>query len=388
MPAGKVKRILTTHTGSLPRPHALNLLYVRRQRGEVIDDQELQEAVNAAIQSVVAHERDCGIDIANDGEQQREAYFLYMQRRLSGFGGSWTRPALADVLHYPEFARRMRERLSSGDLISGRDAPMAVGEVRYLGSGAVKAELDTFHAVLEEAGQPFSDVFVTAPSPGIVAAGMKNNHYASDKAYLAALSDAMSHEYRAIVDGGFLLQVDCPDLAVERHATFRDKPLSEFLAFAENAVEALNAALKALPRDRVRVHVCWGNYEGPHDQDVPLEDILPVIQEADVGTLVLPFANPRHAHEVRCLKKLKPKLAVVAGVVDPLTNFVEHSEVVAERLIRVAEELGDASRVTAGCDCGFDSASGAGRVAEDVVWAKLRSLSDGAAIASRRLFAL
>lgn len=387
MAADQVKRILTTHTGSLPRPPALNLLYVRRQRGEVIDDRELQDAVKAALRSVVARERECKIDIVNDGEQQREAYFLYVQRRLSGLGGSWTRPPLADVVNYPEFARRMRERLSSGDVISGRDGPTAIGEVSYLGDGPMEAELSAFRAALRGVGASFADVFVTAPSPGIIAAGMKNNYYPTDKAYLAALSEAMSHEYRAIVDGGFLLQVDCPDLAVERHATFRDRPLKEFLAFTESAVEALNGALNGLPSERVRVHVCWGNYEGPHDQDVPLEDIFPVIQETSAATLVLPFANPRHAHEVRCLRKLQSGRTVVAGVVDPLTNFVEHPEVVAERLVRVADEVGDAARVTAGCDCGFDSASGIGRVAEDVVWAKLKSLSDGAAIASRRLFA-
>jgi 5-methyltetrahydropteroyltriglutamate--homocysteine methyltransferase len=216
---------------------------------------------------------------------------------------------------------------------------------------------------------------------------VQNRHYETDEAYLAALATALRHEYVAILDAGFLLQLDCPDLALERHASYRDRPLAEFLGFCERVVEAINGAIRDLPRDRIRMHVCWGNYEGPHDADVPLEDILPIILQARVGGFVLPFANPRHAHEHRAFARLRlaDDQVLVAGVIDTLTNFVEHPEVVAERLERIAGSIGDTTRLLAGTDCGFDTAAGRGRVAADVVWAKLRSLSEGARLASTRL---
>ena len=229
---------------------------------------------------------------------------------------------------------------------------------------------------------------MSAPSPGIVAAAIFNEHYDSLESYLDALSRALQVEYEAIVNAGFILQIDAPDLALERHITYKERPTSDFVGFVEQVVAAINKALVNIPRDRVRLHVCWGNSESPHDCDVPLEDILPTLQQANVGGFVLPFANPRHAHEFRHFKTmpLKDDQILVAGVIDTLTNFVEHPEVVADRIERVAAAIGDSSRVLAGTDCGFDTSAGAGRVAEDVVWAKLRSLRDGARIASKRLF--
>jgi 5-methyltetrahydropteroyltriglutamate--homocysteine methyltransferase len=230
---------------------------------------------------------------------------------------------------------------------------------------------------------------VTAPSPGIVAAAMKTAWYDGEEAYLAALADALKVEYAAIVEAGFLLQLDCPDLALERHISYQERPLGDFLGFVERVVAALNRALEGVPRERVRLHVCWGNYEGPHDLDVPLAEILPLIGAAQVGGFVFPFANPRHAHEYHCFdggRGLADDQLLVAGVIDPLTNFVEHPEVVAERIQRVAQAVGDPKRVLAGTDCGFDTSAGMGRVAEDVVWAKLRALRDGARLASERLF--
>ena len=235
----------------------------------------------------------------------------------------------------------------------------------------------------------FVEPFLTAPSPGIVAAAMKNEYYDTEEAYLAALADALKVEYEAIVGHGFLLQLDCPDLALERHISYQDRPLADFLGFVERVVAAINRALENVPRERVRLHVCWGNYEGPHDLDVPLADILPIIRQAQVGGFVFPFANPRHAHEYHCFeggRGLDDDQILVAGVIDTLTNFVEHPEVVAERLERVARAVGDPRRVQAGTDCGFDTSAGMGRVAEDVVWAKLKALRDGARIASERLF--
>jgi 5-methyltetrahydropteroyltriglutamate--homocysteine methyltransferase len=235
----------------------------------------------------------------------------------------------------------------------------------------------------------FVEPFMSAPSPGILATAVRNEHYDSMESYLAALGRALQVEYEAIVRSGLLLQIDAPDLALERHITWKDKPTAEFVAFVEQVVATINRALVNVPRDRVRLHVCWGNSESPHDCDVPLDDILPALQQADVGGFVLPFANPRHAHEFRCFAKhpLADDLVLVAGVIDSLTNFVEHPEVVADRIERVAAVIGDPTRVLAGTDCGFDTSAGWGRVAEDVVWAKLASLRDGARLASERLFA-
>jgi 5-methyltetrahydropteroyltriglutamate--homocysteine methyltransferase len=234
----------------------------------------------------------------------------------------------------------------------------------------------------------FVESFMSAPSPGIVATAVRNEHYDTLASYLSALGNALKTEYEAIVAHDLLLQVDAPDLALERHITYKDRPVSVFIEFVELVVATINKAIANIPRDRVRLHVCWGNSESPHDCDVPLEDILPALQRAKVGGFVLPFANPRHAHEFRCFAKhpLADDQILVAGVIDSLTNFVEHPEVVADRLERVAAVIGDPTRVLAGTDCGFDTSAGWGRVAEDVVWAKLASLSEGARLASRRLF--
>ncbi len=221
----------------------------------------------------------------------------------------------------------------------------------------------------------------------MVAAIVRNEHYPDETSYLAALAAALRIEYQTIVARGFLLQLDCPDLARERHNTYQDRPLGAFLGFVERVVAAINRAIDGIPRERIRLHVCWGNYEGPHDSDVPLADIVPILRQAKVGGFVLPFANPRHAHEYRDLDKLiGADQTIVAGVIDTTTNFVEHPEVVAERLENVARVVGDPGRVQAGTDCGFETIAGRGRVAEDVVWAKLASLSEGARIAAARLF--
>ena len=229
---------------------------------------------------------------------------------------------------------------------------------------------------------------MTAPSPGIVATIIHNEHYDSLRSYLAALGAALRIEYEAIVRHGFVLQLDCPDLAMERHIAYRHRPLSEFLGFVELVVEAIDAALANVPRDRVRLHVCWGNYEGPHDEDVPLADVLPILRRLRVGGFVLPFGNARHAHEYRCFEKLPlaGDQVLVAGVIDTLTNVVEHPEVIADRLERVAAAVGDPRRVLAGTDCGLETSAGNSRVADDVAWGKLAALVEGARIASRRLF--
>jgi 5-methyltetrahydropteroyltriglutamate--homocysteine methyltransferase len=383
------ERILTTHAGSLPRPPELVALYARRAAGEAVDPDEIAAAGKAALAWVVPQQIQAGIDVGNNGEQQREGFFLHLQRRMSGFGGSWQRHPRGDVLRYPKLMQMMQEQQKARVAVSNFQPPMAIGEVRYLDPRAIAAECEDFKAALAAAAGGFVERFLTAPSPGIVAAAMKNAWYDSEDAYLTALADALKVEYETIVAEGFLLQLDCPDLALERHISYQNRPLAEFLGFVERVVAAINRALENVPRDRVRLHVCWGNYEGPHDRDVPLAEILPLISAARVGGLVFPFANPRHAHEYHCFdngKGLASDQILVAGVIDTLTNFVEHPEVVAERLERIAQAVGDPRRILAGTDCGFDTSAGMGRVAEDVVWAKLRALRDGARLASERLF--
>ena len=382
-------RILTTHTGSLPRPRDLTLLFARRAAGEAVPDAELDRAGEEAVRAVVRKQHEVGIDVGNNGEQQRDSFFLYLKGRLSGLGGSWERPSRADVDRYPDFKRMWAEQHASKTQISAlRGLPKAIGEIRYLDKRLIDDECDFFNTVLRENPGVFVEPFMCAPSPGIVASAVRNEHYDSLASYLAALGKALKIEYEAIVGHGIVLQIDAPDLALERHITYKDQPVSAFVEFVELVVETINQALVNVPRDRVRLHVCWGNSESPHDSDVPLEDILPVLMKAKVGGFVLPFANPRHAHEFRCFAKepLADDQILVAGVIDSLTNFVEHPEVVADRLERVAAVVGDPTRVLAGTDCGFDTAAGWGRVAEDVVWAKLASLREGARIASRRLF--
>jgi 5-methyltetrahydropteroyltriglutamate--homocysteine methyltransferase len=381
-------RILTSHTGSLPRPQSLVRLYMAQARGEPVHA-ELAAAGQAALEETVRRQRNAGIDIGNNGEQQREAFFLYVRSRMSGFGGAWTRPPRGDVERYPALKAAMAREQQYAQQVSSRDdVPMAVGEVRYLDRAAIEGECADFRAVLDRLGNPFVEPFLTAPSPGIVAAALLNRFYPSEEAYLAALGEALRVEYEAIVDHGFLLQLDCPDLAMERHMTYQDRPLSDFLGFVDRVVATINAALTNIPRDRVRLHACWGNYEGPHDCDVELQEIMPNLRKLNVGGFVLPFANPRHAHEYNVLRDfpLDADQVIVAGVIDSVTNFVEHPKTIAERIERVAEAVGDPRRVLAGTDCGFDTSAGQRRVAEDVVWAKLAALAEGARIASERLF--
>ncbi|HVV91964.1 MAG TPA: epoxyalkane--coenzyme M transferase [Hyphomicrobiales bacterium] len=383
-----VGRILTTHCGSLPRPPELVQLYGRRATGETVDEAALAATGRAAMQASIRDQAASGIDVGNNGEQQRENFFLHVQRRMTGFGGVWTRYPRGDVERYSVFRAMLLAQMAGRGGVSPFAPPKAIGAIAYRDPAEAAVEPAEFRAALEALDEPFEEAFLTAPSPGIVAAAVKNEHYPDRDAYLDALGEALRLDYEAIVDAGFILQLDCPDLALERHLSFDTRPLSEFLAFVEAVVAVINRAIRNIPPERVRLHVCWGNYEGPHDRDVPLATIWPLIRRARVGGFVLPFANPRHAHEIGVLRAapLEPGQILVAGVIDVLTNFVEHPEVVAERIERAAAVLGDPSRVLAGTDCGFDTSAGSGRVASDVVWAKLRALADGARLASERLF--
>ena len=375
-------RILTTHAGSLPRPRALAELFGRQYRGEPVDAAALAEAVDEATRRAVAAQREAGVDVGNDGEQPRESFFTHVRHRMSGFGGTGTRAPMRDIVIYESFvALKMPEFARA--TVSLVATPAAVGPVAYVN----RAPLDADLARLRRLDPGFVETFVTAPSPGIVAAAMENRHYPSLADYVRAVGAALRTEYTAIVEAGFVLQLDCPDLAMERHTLFADRPLEEFLAFVDVVVESINAALAGIPADRVRMHVCWGNYEAPHTLDVPLEAILPRLMPARVGALMLSMANPRHAHEHKVLKAhpLPREWLLVAGVIDTTTNYVEHPEVVADRLERAAEAVGDPHRVLAGTDCGFDTSAGLGEVASEVVWEKLRALRAGADLATRRL---
>ncbi len=267
----------------------------------------------------MCRQRDAGIDIGNNGEQQREAFFLYVRSRMSGFGGAWNRPTRADVDRYPLYREALAREAAQTVMVSAREAiPTAIGPIQYLDRAAIEHECADFRTTLDALGQPFVEPFLTAPSPGIVAAALRNDFYPTETDYLNALGAALRVEYETIVNHGFLLQLDCPDLAMERHFSYQDRPLGDFLGFVDRVVGTINAALVNIPRDKVRLHVCWGNYEGPHDCDVELHEVMPILRRLKVGGFVLPFANPRHAHEYRVLKDfpLDDDQIIVAGVIE------------------------------------------------------------------------
>jgi 5-methyltetrahydropteroyltriglutamate--homocysteine methyltransferase len=382
---GSDGRFLTTHAGSLPRAEGLVALHARRARGEEVDAAEFTSAIEESTAAVVRLQSDCGIDVGNDGEQARESFFTYVQHRLSGFGESWTRPIMADIARFPGWAVMRAEELAKRS-VSLMTLPVCTGEVRSLGTDEVAAECDVFERARTSGS--FSESFMTACSPGIVALAMENRHYDDLAAYVGALADAMRPEYEYIASRGVVLQIDAPDLAMERHVTYADRPVEEFRAYVDLVIDNLNRVLVNVPRDAVRLHVCWGNYDGPHVFDVALAEILPNLYRANVGALVLSMANPRHGHEHRVFADLPlpDGLKLIAGVVDTTTNYVEHPELVAERIERIADIVGDPTRVLAGTDCGFDTSAGFRTIAEDICWEKLRTLRAGAEIASHRVF--
>jgi 5-methyltetrahydropteroyltriglutamate--homocysteine methyltransferase len=380
-------RVLTTHAGSLPRSPALVDMLVRVSKREPVDAGALAREVETSTRHVVTRQLAAGVDVGNDGEQPRESFLTYVQHRMSGFGGTSDRPIMRDIVQFQSFlALKLPE--FSRTMVSLINAPQAIGPVAYTDSAPVERECADFARILADERPGFVETFMTAASPGIAAAAMTNAHYGSTDEYVLALADALAVEYRAIVGHGHVLQLDCPDLAMERHTSFADRPLGDFLRWVELNVGAINRALEGIDPTRVRMHVCWGNYEAPHTLDVPLEALLPLLYEARVGALVLSMANPRHAHEHRCLARqpLPPHMLLVAGVIDTTTNYVEHPEVVADRLELAAQAVGDPHRVVAGTDCGFATAAGLGEVAEEVVWEKLAALRAGADLATRRLF--
>lgn len=381
-------RILTTHSGSLPRPRSLTALLAAKSAGRGHDEAALAAAAREATRDVVARQLAVGIDVVNNGEVGRESFFTYVKHRMTGFGGQSQRPVMSDLTRHPGCLEQLARSLSTTENVSLMTAPRAEGPVAYRGIESIEAECAELVGLLPVSGGRRHEAFMSSPSPGIVAAAMENAFYEGFDDYLAAVSAALAVEYRAIVSAGLLLQIDAPDLAMERHTLFQDRPLGEFQGFVRKVIDSIRTALDGIARDRVRLHVCWGNYGGPHDADVPLEEIWAEIANAPVGAFLVSFANPRHAHEIRLFERglLPEGSLLVPGVIDTTTNYVEHPEVVAERIERAARAVGDPSRILAGTDCGFETSAGFAAVAHDVVFEKLRSLVDGAALASRRLF--
>ena len=381
-------RILTTHAGSLPRPRPLTALLAAKSAGQPVEEAALAAAAEQATEAAIAQQLACGIDVVNNGEVGRESFFTYLKHRMRGFSGTSQRPAMADLIRYPGYVEQLVRSLSTTANVSLMTAPRATSAVEYLGHAAIEAECAQLSRLLSPHEGRYVEAFMSSPSPGIVAAAMENAFYASLDDYVRAVAAALRHEYEAIAKAGFVLQIDAPDLAMERHTLFHGKPLGDFLGFVRSVIDALNAVLTGIPRDRVRLHVCWGNYGGPHDLDVGLEEIWAEIARASVGGFLISLANPRHAHEVQLFARgiLPQGALLVPGVIDTTTNYVEHPEVVAERIERAALAVGDPKRVLAGTDCGFETAAGFAAVAPDVVWAKLRALSEGATLASKRLF--
>ena len=375
-------RILVTHVGSLPRNETLSDLLIRQEAGEAIDTAAFEREVEAATAGVIREQVRAGIDIGNDGEQSRVAFQTYVPRCMCGFGGESHRPPARDQLDFPSYVRQMAKRFPH--TARAINAPAAVSEIRYVNRTPIENDATR----LKRLGRDFLEGFITAPSPGIVATTMLNQHYDTHEAYLTALASALANEYRAIHDAGLVLQIDAPDLAMERQRFFSHLSDAEFLVQLDLHVAAINQAIEGIPRDRIRLHVCWGNSDSPHTYDIPMATILPSLYRANVGALSIEFANPRHQHEYDALRThpLPKDMLLIPGVLDTTTNFVEHPELVARRLAEAVSAVGDRERVIAGTDCGFGTFTGREYVAEEVVWAKLAAAAEGARIASGRLW--
>jgi len=394
-------RILTTHVGSLPRSPRLLDMLVRRNSGESIDAAEFDRQVAGDMDEVVRAQAAAGIDVGNDGELPRLGFSFYVKDRMvSGFGGVANRGTVTDFANFPGYAALKAKLLEIEGTAKGIErsatlyaAPECQGAIRYDPElRAVRDELRLFRESVDRTSPGFEETFVTAASPGIISTTLlrsaSNPAYRDDREYLSALVEELRKEYTEIVAAGHVLQLDAPDLALERQIMFAGRPLDEFLERVRWHIDAINQAISGLPRDRVRLHVCWGNWDGPHLDDIELEPLLPILLEAKVGALSLACANPRHQHDWKQFRRhpLPDGMLLVPGVVDVTTNYLEHPEVIADRICTFAEVVGDPRRIIASTDCGFSTFAGYVMVATDVVWKKLEMLAEGARIASRRLF--
>lgn len=370
-------RILTTHVGSLPRSQEVVDFLFAREQGQDYDPVAFDACMTRAVHDIVARQKAAGVDVVSDGETSKISYATYVKDRYDGFAGDSARNAPADLKLFPRFL----ERQSKGGGTPSYARPQCVGEVRSKGQGELQKDIANLKVAMATHGVAHG--FMNAASPGVISLFLPNAHYPSREAYLAALSDAMAAEYRTIVDAGLDLQVDCPDLALSRHMIFTDLSDAEFVKVAEGNVAALNAALAGIDPARVRVHICWGNYEGPHVCDIDMAHVLPVLMKVNAQKILFETANPRHGHEWEVFRDRASEVpqdkVLVPGVVDTTTNFVEHPRLVAQRLERFTQLFGR-DRVMAGSDCGFGTFAGFGAVDPDIAWAKLGAMAEGAAL--------
>lgn len=378
-----IDRILTTHVGSLPRPEALIELMFARAEGQPVDSSLLEQRTAEAVREVVARQKKAGIDIVSDGEMSKPSYATYVTERLTGFGGTSNLPKLSDILEFPNVSRVYFE--DPGVKSLNKHRPACNGAVTSRGTGPAEADIVRFSKALEE--NPPVDAFMNAASPGVVSMFLGNTHYPTEEEFLYAVADAMKPEYEAIVDAGFLLQLDCPDLAMTRHREFAHSPVGEFRDYVRQHIEVLNYVLDGLPRDKTRVHICWGNYPGPHHRDVPIAQILDLLLGIHAGALLFEAANSRHAHEWKVWEgvELPDSTVIIPGVIESMSNRIEHPELIAERIVRFANVVGR-ENVIAGSDCGFGTFVGLDLVDPAIAWAKLSALSEGAQLASEQLW--
>jgi len=372
------ERFLTTHTGSLPRPEDLIRTMFAKEEGVPVDPDALRARVALAVKEVVHKQCQAGIDVVNDGEMSKPSYATYVKDRLSGFGGTSHPLQYQDLVDFPELARRV-----FGDPgRSRRKTPGCNGEISLRDPSAAASDVANLTAAIS--GEKLEEGFMSAASPGLVSLFFHNGHYPTQEAYLSAIAEAMRPEYESVAKAGFVLQIDCPDLAMGRHIQYASLELKEFRKMMRLHIEALNHALAGIPPERLRMHLCWGNYEGPHHYDVPLADIIDVIFEARPSAISFEAANPRHAHEWRLFERVKlpdGKL-LIPGVIESKTNFIEHPQLIADRIQHYAKLVGR-ENVIAGSDCGYGTWVGQAAVDPAVVWAKLASLAEGARLASR-----
>jgi 5-methyltetrahydropteroyltriglutamate--homocysteine methyltransferase len=374
-------RILTTHTGSLPRPPQLRDILVRKDKGEPYDKAELARLTREAVSAIVRRQAEVGVDVINDGEMSKPGYSTYVADRLSGFAGNEPAKPRLDTRDHPNFMAAYTRM--TGENVARR--AVWVGPIEVRDREPLLEDLANLRDALAQVKA--AEGFMTAASPGLVPVFQNNRYYPSHEAYVEAIAAAMQQEYEAIVAAGFVLQLDCPDLAMAHHTSFQDLSEADFLKRAAFHVEVLNHALRNVPADMCRIHICWGNYEGPHDHDIDFAKVAPILVEAKPMALVVEAANPRHAHEWAVWRDLKlpEDKILVAGVLDTSTNYVEHPELIAERLCRFADLVGR-ERVMAGSDCGFGTFAGYGKLDPDISFKKLRAMAEGAEIASKRLW--
>ncbi len=374
-------RILTTHVGSLPRPPELRQLLVAKDKGEPYDRAELERQTRDAVLAIVRRQAATGVDIVNDGEMSKPGYSTYVVDRLSGFAGHEPAKPRLDTRDHPNFMAAY-ERMTGANVAR---RSVCVGPIAVRDREPLNQDIANLRDALAQVG--VAEGFMTAASPGLVPVFQNNRHYPSHEAYVEAIAAAMQEEYEAIVEAGFVLQLDCPDLAMAHHTSFQDLNEADFLKRAAFHVEVLNHALRDVPADRCRIHICWGNYEGPHDHDIDFAKVAPILVKAKPMALVVEAANPRHAHEWRVWQdvKLPDDKILIPGVLDTSTNYVEHPELIAERLCRFADLVGR-ERVIAGSDCGFGTFAGYGKLDPDISFKKLRAMVEGAALASKRLW--